>query len=151
MAGTFPVTAPRKSGRSMPERQTARQVARRFVAVFAVVVAAILAVFCLAPRLAFAVTGAHSPPGAAVPPTSAGSLPGLRVPPARPAPPDVDRSNGTTASGPVQAQPAHMPFYVATKGQVTIYVLGTLHVGYADDYPASQPFLTARDKACAPR
>ena len=47
---------------------------------------------------------------------------------------------GTTASGPVQAQPAHMPFYVATKGQVTIYVLGTLHVGYPDDYPASQPF-----------
>lgn len=128
----------------MPETQTARQVARRFAAGSALVAAAILAVFCLAPRLAFAVTGARSPPGAATPPTSSaslpGSLPGLRVPPARPAPPDVDRSDGTTASGPVQAQPAHMPFYVATKGQVTIYLLGTLHVGYADDYPASQPF-----------
>jgi len=128
----------------MPEPQTARQVARRFAAGFAVAVAAILAVFCLAPRLAFAVTGARSPPGAVVPPTASGSvpgsLPGLSVPPARPAPPDIDRSDGTTASGPVQAQPAHMPFYVATKGQVTIYVLGTLHVGSADDYPASQPF-----------
>jgi hypothetical protein len=120
----------------MPERQAARQFARRF----AVLVAALLAVFCFAPRLAFAVTGARSPPGAATPPMPSASLPGLRVPPARPTPPDVDRSDGTTASGPVRAQPAHMPFYVATKGQVTIYVLGTLHVGYADDYPASQPF-----------
>jgi len=67
----------------------------------------------------------------------------LRVPPARPAPPDVDRSDGTTASDPEQAQPAHMPFYVATRSQVTFYVLGTLHVGFADDYPASQPFRKA--------
>ncbi len=120
----------------MPDTRAARLVARRF----AVLVAALLAVFCFAPRLAFAVTGARSPPGAATPPTPSASLPGLRVPAPRPTPPDVDRSDGTTASGPVRAQPAHMPFYVATKGQVTIYVLGTLHVGYADDYPASQPF-----------
>jgi len=33
-----------------------------------------------------------------------------------------------------------MPFYVATKGQVTIYVLGTLHVGFADDYPPASRF-----------
>jgi uncharacterized protein YbaP (TraB family) len=63
------------------------------------------------------------------------------VPPPRPAAPDItDRSDGTTASGPVRAQPAHMPFYVATRGQTTIYLLGTLHVGYPDDYPASMPF-----------
>jgi uncharacterized protein YbaP (TraB family) len=33
-----------------------------------------------------------------------------------------------------------MPFYVATKGTTTIYVLGTLHVGFASDYPPGQPF-----------
>jgi uncharacterized protein len=33
-----------------------------------------------------------------------------------------------------------MPFYVATKGQTTIYLLGTLHVGDPSDYPAAQPF-----------
>jgi len=46
----------------MPDTQTARQVARRFAVVLAV---AALAVFCLAPRSVFAVTGARSPPGAA--------------------------------------------------------------------------------------
>jgi uncharacterized protein YbaP (TraB family) len=33
-----------------------------------------------------------------------------------------------------------MPFYVATKGATTIYVLGTLHVGDPVDYPAGHPF-----------
>jgi hypothetical protein len=33
-----------------------------------------------------------------------------------------------------------MPFYVATKGVRTIYLLGTLHVGDPTDYPAGQPF-----------
>ncbi|CAB3786341.1 hypothetical protein LMG28614_02287 [Paraburkholderia ultramafica] len=59
------------------------------------------------------------------------SLPGFNPPPAAP---------GTTASGPVRTQPARMPFYVATRGTTTIYVLGTLHVGDPADYPAAQPF-----------
>ncbi len=33
-----------------------------------------------------------------------------------------------------------MPFYMATKGTTTIYVLGTLHVGFASDYLPEQPF-----------
>ena len=33
-----------------------------------------------------------------------------------------------------------MPFYVATKGPLTIYVLGTLHIGDPSDYPSNQPF-----------
>jgi len=39
-----------------------------------------------------------------------------------------------------RAKPPHLPFYVATKGNQTIYVLGTLHVGDPADYPAYQPF-----------
>ncbi|WP_174771895.1 TraB/GumN family protein, partial [Paraburkholderia sp. SG-MS1] len=62
------------------------------------------------------------------------SVPGFNPPPPSPAPP------GTTASGPVRTQPARMPFYVATRGTTTIYVLGTLHVGDPADYPAAQPF-----------
>ena len=49
-------------------------------------------------------------------------------------------ADGTSASGPVRAEPAHMPFYVATKGPLTIYVLGTLHIGDPSDYPSNQPF-----------
>ncbi len=59
------------------------------------------------------------------------ALPGFNPPPATP---------GTTASGPVRLQPARMPFYVATRGTTTIYVLGTLHVGDPADYPPAQPF-----------
>jgi uncharacterized protein len=59
------------------------------------------------------------------------TLPGFNPPPSAP---------GTTASGRVRLQPAHMPFYVATRGTTTIYVLGTLHVGDPADYPARQPF-----------
>ncbi|HEY2020551.1 TraB/GumN family protein [Paraburkholderia sp.] len=59
------------------------------------------------------------------------------APPASIAPPATP---GTTASGPVRQQPARMPFYVATRGNTTIYVLGTLHVGDPVDYPAGQPF-----------
>ncbi|PMS37716.1 hypothetical protein B0G57_10991 [Trinickia symbiotica] len=57
-------------------------------------------------------------------------IPGFHGPPGSP----------TTVSGPVRAEPAHMPFYVATKGPVTIYLLGTLHVGDPADYPVGQPF-----------
>ncbi|AFT87437.1 TraB/GumN family protein [Paraburkholderia phenoliruptrix] len=76
--------------------------------------------------------GAH--PSVPVPQTPApprAALPGFNPPPATP---------GTTASGPVRLQPAHMPFYVATRGTTTLYVLGTLHVGDPADYPAAQPF-----------
>jgi len=38
------------------------------------------------------------------------------------------------------AKPPHLPFYVATMGAQTIYVLGTLHAGDPADYPAYQPF-----------
>ena len=68
-----------------------------------------------------------------VPAPPRANLPGFNPPPA---------TSGTTASGPVRAQPAHMPFYVATRGTTTIYVLGTLHVGDPADYPAAQPFRT---------
>jgi uncharacterized protein YbaP (TraB family) len=116
----------------MPDTTAARHVARRFAG-FIVVMASC----CSAP--AFALTGVAAPPTPSAAPSA--SLPGLRVPSPRPAAPDItDRSDGTTASGPVRAQPAHMPFYVATRGQTTIYVLGTLHVGYPDDYPPSMPF-----------
>jgi uncharacterized protein len=137
----------------MPDYPAARHVARRL----GLVAALGLWVFLSAAPAAHAlgVSGARSPP--AVTPAVAASSPlpaslpaPLSAPPAPPgspvqqpravAPPAADRSNGTTASGPVRAEPAHMPFYVATKGQVTIYVLGTLHVGYPDDYPPSQPF-----------
>jgi uncharacterized protein YbaP (TraB family) len=66
------------------------------------------------------------------------SLP-LPHPPAPSAPP-APVAPGTTAGGPVQAQPTRMPFYVATRGTTTIYILGTLHVGDPADYPAGQPF-----------
>ncbi|RQR30445.1 MULTISPECIES: TraB/GumN family protein [unclassified Burkholderia] len=59
------------------------------------------------------------------------SLPGFHVP---------SVSNGTVARGTVRVQPARMPFYVATKGKVTLYVLGTLHTGDPSDYPPAQPF-----------
>jgi uncharacterized protein YbaP (TraB family) len=60
------------------------------------------------------------------------TLPGFNPPPSY--------ASGTTASGPVRAQPARMPFYVATRGKTTIYLLGTLHVGDPNDYPPSHPF-----------
>ncbi len=60
------------------------------------------------------------------------TLPGFNPPPSY--------ASGTTASGPVRAQPARMPFYVATRGRTTIYLLGTLHVGDPNDYPPNHPF-----------
>ncbi len=63
--------------------------------------------------------------------------PGAAIPGFHGPPPGFD---GTSASGAVRAEPAHMPFYVATKGTTTIYLLGTLHVGDPYDYPKSQPF-----------
>lgn len=73
--------------------------------------------------------GPASPNG---PMSSNAAIPGFHGPP-----PDF---GGTSASGPVRAEPAHMPFYVATRGTTTIYLLGTLHVGDPYDYPSGQPF-----------
>ncbi|CAB3687743.1 TraB/GumN family protein [Trinickia soli] len=67
-----------------------------------------------------------------VPAAPNATIPGFHGPP-----PDF---GATSASGPVRAEPAHMPFYVATKGTTTIYLLGTLHVGDPYDYPRNQPF-----------
>ncbi|MBN3728865.1 TraB/GumN family protein [Burkholderia sp. Ac-20379] len=66
--------------------------------------------------------------GARLPPSM--SLPGFHSPPPDP----------TVSSGAVRMQPARMPFYVATRGHTTLYLLGTLHVGDPVDYPPSQPF-----------
>ncbi|GAB7524299.1 TraB/GumN family protein [Paraburkholderia sp. 2C] len=60
--------------------------------------------------------------------------------PAGNAPPPAPASSGTTTGGPVRPEPARMPFYVATRGTTTIYILGTLHVGDPVDYPPGQPF-----------
>ncbi|RFU43712.1 TraB/GumN family protein [Paraburkholderia sp. DHOC27] len=71
-------------------------------------------------------------PGApTAPPPPRATLPGFNPPPA---------NSGNTTSGPVRAQPARMPFYVATRGNTTIYLLGTLHVGDPADYPPREPF-----------
>ncbi|GAB5098792.1 TraB/GumN family protein [Caballeronia sp. LP006] len=86
----------------------------------------------------FAVVGSRTPAGGT--PQPAGGADVAAAPGASAPAPAVDRSDGTTASGPVRAAPARMPFYVATKGTTTIYLLGTLHVGFATDYPAEQPF-----------
>jgi uncharacterized protein YbaP (TraB family) len=76
-------------------------------------------------RSAFA--EARAPATAPARPAPGLSLPGFHAPSA-------------ASGGAARAQPARMPFYVATKGKVTIYVLGTLHTGDPADYPSSQPF-----------
>jgi uncharacterized protein YbaP (TraB family) len=95
---------------------------------FALMLMAVLAAAPVPAAAARAVPGTRAAPTA---PAAPASIPGFHGPPA---------SSPTSASGPVQAEPAHMPFYVATKGATTIYLLGTLHVGDPVDYPASQPF-----------
>src|SRR5580698_10523326 len=49
---------------------------------------------------------------------------------------------GAFAAAPAHPPLPHLPFYVATRGTQTIYLLGTLHVGDPADYPAYQPFRT---------
>jgi len=137
-----------------PESRVARRLigrTRRFVpcgmallARRAGVVAYAMALLFALSTVAFAVTGSRSPPGGTPQPAgdaSATEVPASAASPATPARVvPVDRSDGTTASGPVRAEPARMPFYVATKGATTIYLLGTLHVGFPTDYPPEQPF-----------
>ncbi|WP_338862372.1 TraB/GumN family protein [Mycetohabitans rhizoxinica] len=67
------------------------------------------------------------------------------TPPRQHGQPVPQADDGSAPSEPSTAQarvprPAHMPFYVATKGALTLYLFGTLHVGDPADYPAEQPF-----------
>ncbi|MBC8745462.1 MULTISPECIES: TraB/GumN family protein [Paraburkholderia] len=116
----------------MPDAVAARRLARRLCR-GGWVAACALSVGVAHPGIADAAGAAANAPGPA-------ARPAVTVPAAPPpsiAPPPAP---GTTASGPVRQQPARMPFYVATRGNTTIYVLGTLHVGDPADYPAGQPF-----------
>lgn len=101
---------------------------------------AVLAGACATGRLAWPPAGALAAGSVAAAPLPQAPIPapGMSLPGFHAPPPST--SNGTVASGAVRTQPARMPFYVATKGKVTIYVLGTLHVGDPADYPANQPF-----------
>lgn len=132
----------------MPEARAARRMARRLLdggsrAAFArratalLLTSAVLAFIPCSPDGLIGIAQAGDAAPAAPPQTG---LPRQTVPGFHLAPDDRGTTDGKTATGPVRAQPAHMPFYVATKGAITIYVLGTLHVGDPSDYPASQPF-----------
>src|ERR1700744_5111321 len=154
MAARCRVTAPRRWGTWMPDGLAARRLARRLRdggrnAAFtrrwrarALPGAALFAVCCVFHPGGGPIGAAHAAGAAANAPAQAGrpalpvpnmpappraSLPGFKSPP--PAPPALP---GTTASGPVRAQPARV--------NTTLYVLGTLHVGDPADYPARQPF-----------
>ncbi len=83
----------------------------------------------------YAVVGSRAPTGGTPQPAGDAEPAALPGAASNPPPQAPDRTNGTTASGPVR-----LPFYVATKGTTTLYVLGTLHVGFATDYPPEQPF-----------
>ena len=149
----------------MPEALAARRPARRLreggcCAVFARRWRAWLlgctALACVLPGSASPLATAYAAGAAANTPAQSGR-PALPVPtvPAAPAGPNAapgqpratlpgfnppPTNSGNTASGPVRTQPAHMPFYVATRGTTTIYILGTLHVGDPADYPPNKPF-----------
>ncbi|MEQ5840206.1 TraB/GumN family protein [Paraburkholderia acidicola] len=148
----------------MPEASAARRPARRLReggrrAVFTrrratLALAFVVALSCgyatFAPHLYFSgflIASAYAAGASANTPTQSGraALSGLATAPAppratlpgfNPPPPGA----GTTTSGRVRTQPARMPFYVATRGTTTIYLLGTLHVGDPADYPPNQPF-----------
>lgn len=138
----------------MPETWAARNRARRsreggllaaVVRRVRVLVLALVFTLAIDPRSGGLISLAFAGPAAApvtqaaprVPVGSTSASPGAGIPGFHGPPPDF---GGTSASGPVRAEPAHMPFYVATKGATTIYLLGTLHVGDPYDYPKNQPF-----------
>lgn len=125
----------------MPERHRARaaRLPGRFAGSLARVVA-VAAIACAALH-AHALSGAHgaqTPLGPTVPfPASQASAATPHVH-GGPAVHGTEATRGTAAS--TLPRPAHMPFYVATKGETTIYLFGTLHAGVPDDYPPNQPF-----------
>jgi uncharacterized protein YbaP (TraB family) len=67
---------------------------------------------------------------------------GVTAPAVLPNPHEV-AAGMATAPG---AMPRRLPFFVARRGDITLYLLGTLHVGDPADYPAGQPF---RDEIAA--
>jgi len=146
----------------MPDALAARRLARRSrdggrhaaftrrLRARALTGAALVGVFCFyvgLPGAAYAAGAAANTPTVSTEASAKGARPSVPVP-QTPAPPRAalpgfnppPATPGTTASGPVRLQPAHMPFYVATRGATTIYILGTLHVGDPVDYPPGQPF-----------
>jgi uncharacterized protein YbaP (TraB family) len=108
------------------------------------------AVFCSAMPMAQAAAGGLSGPAPGqLPGTAAAHAPahgaGWAHPGAHPGTQQHTVKNAVkntahSASGPVTQAAPRMPFYVARKGSATIYLLGTLHLGRATDYPARQPF-----------
>nr|WP_322031784.1 TraB/GumN family protein [Paraburkholderia sp. J76] len=133
-------------------RKSALRGALRAARSLALAFGALSALGMLAPCVALAGSAVADTPGVRpavpVPPGAArgangtsgasgarGGIPGFHAAPAVPS-----YASGTTAGGPVRTQPARMPFYVATRGNLTIYLLGTLHVGDPADYPPGQPF-----------
>ncbi|MCY0386937.1 TraB/GumN family protein [Robbsia sp. Bb-Pol-6] len=85
--------------------------------------------------------GAHHRPAARAAPRAALSRPrvagnagewlGYRAGPPRPTAREAN------------AAPPRLPFYLARRGRLTFYVLGTLHAGDPIDYPANRPFRPA--------
>jgi len=136
----------------MPETRAARNRARRLreggllaasVRRVRVLVLTLVLTLAIDPRSGGLISPAFAGPAAAPVTQAAPRLPatspspGAAIPGFHGPPPDF---GGTSASGPVRAEPAHMPFYVATKGTTTIYLLGTLHVGDPYHYPKYQAF-----------
>jgi uncharacterized protein len=95
--------------------------------------AAVAAICCLAWTSIVARAAPLAADGAPALELAAGGASGM-VAPNHPA------ARAAPAASAVDALPAHMPFYVATRGTQTIYLLGTLHVGDPADYPPDQPF-----------
>jgi uncharacterized protein YbaP (TraB family) len=89
-------------------------------------------------RLASQPAVVHAPTRGAASPSQATALvgPQPRIVPHAPLP----HVGGPPDTAAANARPAYMPFYVATRGTTTLYLLGTLHVGSAADYPPNQPF-----------
>ncbi|WP_153099147.1 TraB/GumN family protein [Paraburkholderia hayleyella] len=105
----------------------ASRLSRRIVLAWRRRLLILASVFCV-----LAVTGRAGLAGPPPPPSPPAALPGFHSPP--------PASPGTSASGPVRVQPAHMPFYVATRGTTTLYILGTLHAANPSDYIPRQLF-----------
>lgn len=101
-----------------------------------------LYLLCVAAPHARALSASHmadTPLGPAAVPIPASQADAATPPQPAPLAGDTGQLGEAVARTSVQ-RPAHMPFYVATKGATTLYLFGTLHVGDAADYPPEQPF-----------